>query len=786
MLDTVGPFPDYVAVIVCGREFGSELIERLNQTAPGQSRRALSRQLCQWLDWKGPSGHWQTTSARIALNRLQRSGLIQLPEPARPLAQPLSRRSRRSKAIAMERPAIRGDLAEIGPVELILVGSRHSQASYQCRDLLEAFHPLGYRLCGAQLRYLIRCPKGILGVVCFSAAARRLRARDEWIGWTDTVRRENLHYIVNNSRFLIRPGVSVQRLASHVLARAVQQLPGHWQKRYGYRPLLLESFVEKNQYRGRCYRASHWTELADVTAGRGRNDRAHAADKTPKRIFLYPLIKEARPQLRQAPPKLRLAQVQPRVRPKAPPGDWAEEEFGQAQLGDGRLRKRLFVLARDFYARPQSNVPQSCGGDQAKTKAAYRFFDHPQVTMEAVLQSHYEATAQRVAREAVVLAPQDTSFLDYNSHPATENLGPIGRTEDGLIGLVMHDTMAFNLEGTPLGLLNVQCWARDPKQFGKKHRRRQLAFEEKESVKWLRSLEALARVQSQCPHTQLVSVGDREADIYELFVWATAQVGRPHLLVRAEHNRHVQEEHGYLWEQLAAAPVAGIKPVRLPRRPHRPARVAELEVRFAAVELRAPKTRAKLPNVGLWAVWAREAHAPAGTEPVEWMLLTSLPVENFEQACQKLDWYTRRWGIEVFHRTLKSGCKIEDRQLGGADRIEACLAIDLVVAWRIFHLTKLGRETPHVPCTVFFEEIEWQALVGFIRKDPIPPAQPPTLREAIRMVASLGGFLGRKGDGEPGTQTMWLGLQRLDDIVETWKVFSEMVAHTVSSNRTYG
>ena len=281
-------------------------------------------------------------------------------------------------------------------------------------------------------------------------------------------------------------------------------------------------------------------------------------------------------------------------------------------------------------------------------------------------------------------------------------------------------------------------------------------------------------------------MGDREADIYELFVWATKQPGRPQLLIRAEHNRRVADEHGYLWEQMAAQPEAGIKPLRVPRRAQRAARTAELEVRFGAVELRAPKTRAKLPDVRLWAVWAREINAPAGVEPVEWMLLTTLAVENFEQACQKLDWYTRRWGIEVFHRTLKSGCQIETRQLGSADRIEACLAIDLVVAWRIFHLTKLGRETPEVPCTVYFEELEWKALVGFIRKDPVAPPQPPSLRDALRMVASLGGFLGRKGDGEPGTQTIWLGLQRLDDISAAWKVCSEILNHTVSSNRTYG
>jgi hypothetical protein len=407
--------------------------------------------------------------------------------------------------------------------------------------------------------------------------------------------------------------------------------------------------------------------------------------------------------------------------------------------------------------------------------------------MQQVLQAHYAATALRVAQEKVVLVPQDTTSLNYSAHPATERLGPIGSYDaQALIGLLVHDSLAFNLEGTPLGLLDVQCWARDPAQFGQSEQRKAIDFQDKESVKWLRSLQALERVQSQCPETRLVSIGDREADIYELFHWATHKPGRPSLLVRAEHNRRLEQEFGYLWETMAMERVAGFKQLRLPRRGSRPGRVAELQVRFGRVTLRAPQNRGRAPAVSLWAVWAKEAKPPSGMEGVEWMLLCTLPVENLEQACEKLDWYSRRWGIEVFHRTLKSGCRIETRQLGHADRIEACLAIDLVVAWRIFHLTKLGRETPEVPCSVYFEEIEWKALVGFIRKDPIPPAQPPTLREALRMVAQLGGFLGRNGDGEPGTQTLWLGLQRLDDIAEAWEVFSAMANHTVSSNKTYG
>jgi hypothetical protein len=186
------------------------------------------------------------------------------------------------------------------------------------------------------------------------------------------------------------------------------------------------------------------------------------------------------------------------------------------------------------------------------------------------------------------------------------------------------------------------------------------------------------------------------------------------------------------------------------------------------VELKAPTRKRGLGAVRLWALAAEEVGAPAGVEPIRWYLLTTLEVEHLEQAVEKLRWYALRFQIEVYHRTLKSGCKIEDRQLGHAQRIEACLAIDLVVGWRIAHLTQLGREVPEVPCTVYFEEAQWQALVVFVTQQP-PPAQPPTLREVVRMLATaLGGFLGRKSDGEPGAQSLWRGLQRLDDITEMW------------------
>jgi len=266
----------------------------------------------------------------------------------------------------------------------------------------------------------------------------------------------------------------------------------------------------------------------------------------------------------------------------------------------------------------------------------------------------------------------------------------------------------------------------------------------------------------------IVSVGDREADIYELFQMALENPHGPKLLVRAEQDRLLVDGQGHLWSVVRQQPVMGIHAIRIPRRHNRPARDAELEVRFAQVELNPPQAKPHLKPLTLWAVLAEEIHEAEAVEPVCWMLLTTCKVTNLESAIEKLNWYTRRWGIEVYHRTLKSGCNIEERQLGSACRIESCLAIDMVVAWRVFHLVKLGRETPDVPCTVFFEEAEWKALYTHIHRDPVPPAQVPSLGRVMGWVATLGGFLGRKSDGQPGTKSIWLGFQHMDDLKEMW------------------
>jgi hypothetical protein len=453
-----------------------------------------------------------------------------------------------------------------------------------------------------------------------------------------------------------------------------------------------------------------------------------------------------------------------------------EEEFGQATLGDKRLVDRLMQLGEAFFAMPTANIPQACAS-RAATKAAYRFFDNDQVSMQAILAPHFEATEQRLRSHEIVLVAQDTSILNYTHHPETSGLGPINTTKDKSIGLLLHDTMAFTPEGTPLGLLDVQCWARDAAEAGKRHQRHQKAIEEKESFKWLKSYRDVCAVQARCPHSQLIVMADREADIHELFAEHFQTRKSAELLIRAEksRNRNVaddQKQIQHLWPCLEAMKPAGIVELTVPPRQDRPSRLARVEVRFAPLTLKAPRRKVILPDVPIHAVQAKEIGAPADVdEPIEWMLLSTVPVTTFEEAKTALGRYAKRWGIEVYHRVLKSGCRIEDRQLGAARRLENCLAIDMVVAWRIHHLTWLGRETPDMPCTVFFEDAEWKALVGFIHQTPTAPATPPTLREAIVMVASLGGFLNRKSDGDPGTETIWRGLQRLDDITKAYIAF---------------
>jgi hypothetical protein len=763
------------SVVVCGRVFSHAVLQRISAAVrdhPEWSRADLARRVCDWLDWRAESGRRKEVNCRLALVRLQRRGMIDLPPPRRSVRFGGSSFA----ATCLQVPArLEGSVTKLRKLELVLVTAKDRQRDGQWKQLVQAHHYLGYRpLCGAQLRYLIVCEHGYVGALGFSAAALHLKARERWIGWSHAARQAYLRYVVANSRFVIARRVKVANLASKVLAMAQKRLAQDWQQAYGYRPLLLETYVESKRFAATSYRAANWIHVGR-TRGRGRQDRAHRACQPIKDIYLYPLDPDCRQRLCEEPGPARLSPTRCTKPPKAA-RDWAEEEFGAVKLRDRRHRKRLFTVARDFYAQPAANIPQACGS-RAKTKGAYRFFEHKAVSMNALLSSHYHSTMERIAREKiqVVLAVQDSTSFNYDTHADMEGLGPINTRVDGAQGILLHDTMAYTTEGTAMGLVDIQVWARDPREFGKRATRYQRPIEQKESFKWLKSFRAAARLQRQLgAASTVVSVGDREADVYELFALAKSDPAHPKLLVRAERDRRVKDTRVCLWEYMESRPVAGQRVLYIPRKKGRAARDGVLKIRFAQVTLRPPKLKSSLPALTVWAVYVTEVNPPSEKDAVEWMLLTTVEVNDFEQALEKIDWYKRRWGIEEYHRTIKSVCRIESRQLADRTVWENCLAIDLVVAWRIEHIKKLSRQKPQAPCSVAFEEHEWQALLAFKRPNQPLPSSPPSVREITHLTAELGGFLGRKGDGEPGSTTLGRGLQRLHDIASAFLIFKQL------------
>ena len=447
-------------------------------------------------------------------------------------------------------------------------------------------------------------------------------------------------------------------------------------------------------------------------------------------------------------------------------------EFNNAELGDQRLTARLCQLATALGEQPAASIPTATGS-WGQTCAAYRFFDNAGVEFDNLLAPHYARTQQRAATESVVLAVNDSTSLNYAQRPATTGLGPIRTRADKTFGLWLHSLLGFTPHGSPLGLLQAECWARDPARFGSRHHRHAKPTTAKESGKWLRSLAALQRVAAQTPGPRWVFVADREADLYDLFVAALATPPGPALLVRARHDRRLPRAEKSLFAYLAQAPLAGRIQVTVPRRPGQRARTATLAVRFRAVELCAPEPKGARPALQLWAVEARELQAPRGRAPLHWRLLTSLPVLQLAAAVEKLHWYCVRWGIEVFHKVLKSGCAIEAVQLQTAARLQRYLAIKLVVAWRVLALTQLGRAQPQTPLREILEAVEWRVLQAVGERGRTGPRRrrgEPTLGEGVRWLGRLGGHLGRRGDGAPGPLSLARGLERLQYLTAGWKL----------------
>jgi hypothetical protein len=471
---------------------------------------------------------------------------------------------------------------------------------------------------------------------------------------------------------------------------------------------------------------------------------------------------------------------------------WVVDEMKDAALGDKRLNDRLQLLLSQLAAHPTASIPAACGGT-AETQAAYRFFDNDKVDFDGILQPHIDGTRTRIAAQPVVLLVPDTTEVDLTRpEQQVQGAGPLdGGARRGVFVHLMH---AFTPDGTPLGTVQAIPWARDDDKptssVQTRGQRAAVPIEQKESFRWLLSMQQAREEAGRCPGTQIVAVADSEADIFEVLAEGMEPPRTAAWIVRCCQDRALVDDLeettaalDYLRAEVRAAPVRYRKTITVrgraakvacedrTRRQPRQSREAVVEVRAARVTLRAPQRPAgQLPDVTVQAVLVSEVDPPADDVAVEWLLITSLPIDTDDQVRLIVQYYCTRWMVEVFFRVLKSGCRVERRRFERTDRLLPCLAVYLVVAWRTLYVCRLGRSCPEISCEAVFEPAEWQSVYQVVRREP-PPKQPPTLQEMVRLVAQLGGYVNRKRSDEPGPQTVWLGLQRLHDIALCWQVF---------------
>ena len=437
-------------------------------------------------------------------------------------------------------------------------------------------------------------------------------------------------------------------------------------------------------------------------------------------------------------------------------------ELGTIALGDRRLNRRARRLLEKFGEKPTLSIPAACGG-WGETRAAYRLFDHPEVTAERVLAPHIACPEERLRAHPRVLCIQDTTELDDTTKKdSIAGLGPLNY--ESRWGMYLHPTLALTPERVPLGLLDAYSWAREPGSLGQE-KDPSRPLEEKESVRWVDGFARVNELAEQLTDTRLTYIADREGDIYDLFVEAPCPEHGADWLVRVQHADRLLADGGKLREVIDAAAVLTEITFDRPASNGRRARTVHQQIKVVRVTLKAPSRADRtLPDITVTALLATEAQPPGDEEPLDWLLLTNLPVETPEQAIEKLSWYLCRWQIEVYFKVLKSGCRVEQLQLEKRARLDPALAFYMIIAWRVLFLTMLRRDCSEMPCDTVFADEEWKAVYLVTQRKP-PPSEPPSLDTMVRMIAGLGGFLNRKSDGFPGPKTLWIGLQRVPDFV---------------------
>jgi hypothetical protein len=453
---------------------------------------------------------------------------------------------------------------------------------------------------------------------------------------------------------------------------------------------------------------------------------------------------------------------------------WAHELFSLTQLGDARRTKRLLTVAADLCEQAGASFYQASATDMARLEGAYRWVRNPAVDPEAVAEAGFFATAAQVQNVPWLLAVEDTTTLSY-SHQAAEQLGDLGGPDQAQgRGFLVHSTLLLNgSTGMTLGLIEQHYWMREQAARGQRHQRRERDYLDKESFKWQRASELMRLRLGRELMNKVVSVCDRESDVYEYLSDKLEHHER--FILRACWNRKVElamdperQNAAHLFSVLAQAKLVARTRVQVPQRGGRPAREAELELRTLRVRFQRPKHgigRRGPARIGLNVVVAREVDPPAEVEPLEWILLTTEPIQTTEQVLKVLRGYRLRWRVEEFHKAWKSGAGVERARHQSAGNLQRAAVILAFVAVRLLQLREAVEQDPQASCELVFEPVQWRVLWAAVEKSK-PPKQAPSLRWAYYALGRLARWTDSKRTGRIGWQTLWRGWRELQLRVE--------------------
>ena len=685
-----------------------------------KGRSALAMSLCGTFNISDHLGKPRIAGVHVALRQLEARGFWKLPKVQ--AGAPSQQQSRRLGTAVAAPEGVPEQVELVKGLRLVEVSTGEEQLFRRWNELMLTEHPLkDCRLVGRQLRYLIGSDHGWLGGIGFGSCALRLSARDEWIGWDASTRKRFQDRVINMTRFLIRPQVRCQNLASRVLSLCIERVESDFATRYGFEPWLLESFVDTEQHLGTSYQAANWLPIG-TTTGRGRSAPTRPT-KTPKAVYVYELTRDWRSRMGLPARSEEIKAVD--LEEAFHNGNWVEAEFGNVDLGHRDRKQRLVRIATAKAQQPSAPYTECFAGNRHELKAYYRFIDskEEQVNPETILHGHRERTIGRMKNYPRVLVIQDTTDLDFSERLHCNGLGDIGKNQTGAVsqGLKMHSSLAVSEKGVPLGVLKTQIYA---SHYDEPKKAQDRPIEEKESYRWLTTIDDVNKAADYLPETELIAIGDRESDMFELFDYRRRKAPRVHLLVRAKHNRCLEENSRKLFDHLDALPSMAKARIEVPRqrekkskpsKPGRialPARTAHVHVKWDKVTLSPPDTSQTrdLQPVEIYALSIVEPHPPEGAKALRWVLLTTVPIRSRKEALLCLRWYTMRWRIEEWHRVLKSGCHIESHQHHTADRLARAICIDTVIAWRVMLLSLLGREVPEMPCELMFSSWECRLL----------------------------------------------------------------------------